>query len=110
MSSLKDFLSGITIEAKVIEFIMKKLDSIESEIIELRKIHTGEVKIDTFLDAKQVCEILKISSPTRIKLVKSGVLKCKRVGRRLLFSKNDVDEAILNYGKWERDKNGNPKI
>lgn len=43
-----------------------------------------------------VCELLKISQTTLTKRIKDGSIPHQRVGRKLLFSRKEVLEAIKN--------------
>lgn len=83
------------------ELILNKLDAIQAELAMLKQ-KQAEPKIEKFLNSKQVCEMLQISSPTRIALAKSGRLIPMRVGRKLLYSERSVNDALKNYSKWER--------
>lgn len=83
------------------ELILNKLESIQAEIATLKQVQT-EAKVEKFLTAKQVCEILQISQPTRSQLAKTGRLIPMRVGRKLLYSERSVQEALKNYSKWDR--------
>lgn len=48
-----------------------------------------------YLDRKEVCEYLKISQATLMKLRKEGLI-CYRVGGNLRFIKSEVDDFVRN--------------
>ena len=43
---------------------------------------------------EQVCEILHISLSTLDTYVKKGAITCSRVGKRVLFTQDDIDKAL----------------
>ena len=43
---------------------------------------------------KETCEILHISLSTLDTYVKRGAITCSRVGKRVLFSQDDIDKAL----------------
>ena len=55
------------------------------------------------LSRKEVAELLRISLPTLNNYKKSGILKCHRIGNRVLFKKGEVMEALklpIKYRRW----------
>lgn len=83
------------------ELVINELAAIKAEISALKTIQETP-KRESFLSAKEVCVLLKISTPTRIALAKSGRLIPMRVGRKLLYSERSVNEALKSYSKWDR--------
>ncbi len=53
-----------------------------------------EEKQDEYLTGKQVDQLLNISSPTRHKYVKDGLLKKHQIGGRVLYKKLEVLKAL----------------
>lgn len=43
---------------------------------------------------KETCEILHISLSTLDTYVKKGAINCSRVGKRVLFTQDDIDKAL----------------
>jgi|GEM_PF-2442839 len=56
------------------------------------------------LNRKQACEKLDISYPTLNKYVKSGRLRSKRLGRRIYFKPEDIEEALTDINLKEGKK------
>lgn len=49
---------------------------------------------DKYLSRLEVCELFHISLVTLNKHTKSGRLKAKRIGSRVLYNKYDIDKAL----------------
>lgn len=47
-----------------------------------------------YLTRREVCDLLKISLPTLHNYVHDGKLKGHRIGRRVLFSEQDIKDAV----------------
>ena len=50
------------------------------------------------LDRRQVAELLKISLPTLKKRTDDGVIRCTRIGRRVLFERSQIDALMQSKG------------
>ena len=62
-----------------------------------------ESDLNSLLSRKEVAEFLKISLPTLLNYQKSGILRCHRIGSRVLFKKSEVMEALqmpIKYRRW----------
>jgi len=62
-------------------------------------IETMTVKNDAPVEMKtytryETCEILHISLSTLDTYVKKGAITCSRVGKRVLFTQDDIDKAL----------------
>ena len=44
--------------------------------------------------AKMKCELLHVTTPTVIELVKRGKIREKRIGGRILYDAAEIDEAV----------------
>ena len=53
---------------------------------------------DGFYDRDEMCELLHIKYPTLWRIENSGILKCKKVGRKNLYPKKDV-ALLIKSGK-----------
>ncbi len=51
---------------------------------------------ETTMTMKQLCSQFHISRPTVYKRIASGVLKPHRIGRKIIFIKKDVIDALRN--------------
>jgi excisionase family DNA binding protein len=63
---------------------------------ELRKF--TEKSSNSLLSTKQVCNYLNISDKTLQKYRKNGVIEYTKIGRKIFYQKNHLDEFI-NFGK-----------
>ena len=59
---------------------------------------------DKFLTRQDACEILRLSLPTLAKYSKLGIIKAKRIGNRILYSPEAVQNACqeLQSAKYKR--------
>jgi excisionase family DNA binding protein len=46
------------------------------------------------LSVKELCQFLKISKPTLFKKMKDGTIPYTRIGRRILFKRNEVINSL----------------
>lgn len=56
---------------------------------------------DTLLSSKELCDLLNVSSVTLWRMQKEGRLQPQRVGRKVVFSKNEV-MALVKEGKLSK--------
>lgn len=56
---------------------------------------------DTLLSSKELCALLNVSSVTLWRMQKEGRLQPQRVGRKVVFSKNEV-MALVKEGKLSK--------
>ena len=47
-----------------------------------------------FLNAKEVCEILRISRPTLDKMRRQGIINARRLGKKLYFIEEEIANAM----------------
>jgi len=85
------------------ELISMIREGFKEELNEYHK-HLGkESDSNKLLSRKEVAELLRISLPTLNNYRNSGILKCHRIGNRVLFKKDEVMEALqlpIKYHKW----------
>ena len=63
-----------------------------------------ENKIPVFYTIAEVCEILKVTKASLYTYThKKGWLKYKKIGKRVLFAKQDVLNALVSFKKYERN-------
>lgn len=57
-----------------------------------------------FYTREEVCRLLKISLPTLDKIARNNELPVKRIGKRYLFSREDVEAALKapTFKKYKR--------
>ncbi len=54
----------------------------------------GQSDNDGFYNRDELCSLLHIAYPTLWRIEKSGILKCQKVGRKNLYSKQEVNMLI----------------
>ena len=84
------FLSGLSVE---------KLSEIIREIVrdELKKVQApvwNTMEDDHYLSRKEVSQTLKISLVTLTNWINRGKIKAYKIGGRVLFRNNDVQESV----------------
>lgn len=62
-----------------------------SEVLDNRAPETPETK---YLTRLEVCDLYRISLPTVHEYIKKGYLKAHRMGRRVLFSEAELQQAL----------------
>jgi len=95
-------LQGLTIDQ-----FFTKLDEIVAKRVEIKlkeAIQEGSQKKTRYISRKEVCEIVKISLPTLHQWTKDGLLTSYKIGNRVLFKSDEVDESLTKR-KFYR---GNP--
>lgn len=57
---------------------------------------------------KELCEILNVSNPTVIEMVKRGEIREKKIGGRILYDAAEIDEAVKEKTifRYKRRKRG----
>jgi len=71
----------------------KVIAIIQESMLEMEKrSDSGKQKLQEteLMTRSEVCELLHISQPTLTKNMKNGTIRYKRVGRRVLFDKNQL--------------------
>jgi hypothetical protein len=69
-----------------------------------------EAKLPRLLKGKQVEEICGIKARTLVGYVRSGVIKCVRVGRQIFYDRQALDAfcasggAAFPEGGWKRER------
>jgi excisionase family DNA binding protein len=53
-----------------------------------------------YYSRKETAELLQVTLPTLHKYVRDGIIMCHRIGNRVLFKAEDIDQAIVqrNFG------------
>jgi len=74
------------------KFIQKSVETAISNSLKLPK----PPQPDEYLTINQISELLSISLPTIWSYRKKGLLPFKRIGKRVLFSRSEVETAIKN--------------
>ena len=90
------------------ELISMIRDAFKEELNEYLKQLGKEGDNNKLLSRIEVAELLRISLSTLNNYKKSGILKCHRIGNRVLYNKGEVMEALelpIKYRRWN-DRRG----
>ena len=84
--------------------------SLEELIFKIKELIT--VKVDNeqlfpkedFLSREETAKLVKISLPTLNQWTKEGILLSYRIGKRILYRKSEVEEAVqlVSYHKYKK--------
>lgn len=89
----------ITIDSKAYKELNEKLDEI---YLELKRINSPKEQLyNEWLSAAEVEKLLGVCQKTRVNYQNSGLLKPKRIKRRVYYRLEEVQELL--------GKNGNPE-
>ena len=67
-------------------------DTIADKVI--AKIKAEESNKPKYYTRKELCEILHVTNPTVIEMVKRGEIREKKIGGRILYDAAEIDEAV----------------
>ena len=67
-------------------------DTIADKVI--AKIKAEESNKLKYYTRKELCEILHVTNPTVIEMVKRGEIREKKIGGRILYDVAEIDEAV----------------
>lgn len=80
-------------QAAIISFFAPVIDEIVDRVSE--RVLTATVKKEPkYYTRKETADLLHITLPTLARLTKDGLITCKRVGTRVLYESNSIDEAV----------------
>ena len=92
-----DFI--FSLKALIISIVEEQLEKRLSEKVEVQE----ENKDLTFYSVEEVCKLLKISRTSLYMYShKKGCIKFQRIGRRILYSRQDVLDALTSIKRYER--------
>ena len=68
--------------------------------------HVEKPEDEGFYDRDEICNLLHIAYPTLWRIEQSGILKSQKVGRKNLYSKQDVNLLIKSgkLAKYNRNR------
>ena len=80
-------------------------DTIADKVI--AKIKAEESNKPKYYTRKELCEILHVTNPTVIEMVKRGEIREKKIGGRILYDAAEIDEAVKENKifRYKRRKN-----
>ena len=93
--------------ASIIDLFSPLVDHIVERVAQRVK-QIEEEKEPRFYSRKEVSDILHVSLPTLHAMCNAGALHPQKIGGRVLFAAQEVDEAIkcgkLHKGTWAKQK------
>lgn len=91
MNTNTQIITTLTAE-ELCKFIQKSVETAISNSLKLPK----PPQQDKYLTINQISELLNISLPTIWSYRKKGLLPFRRIGKRVLFSRAEVEVALKN--------------
>ena len=82
-----------TQQAVIISFFAPLIDVIVDRVTESVLIATAK-KEPKFYTRKETADLLHVTLPTLARLTKDGLIVAKRVGSRILYEADAIDEAV----------------
>ena len=81
-------------------------DAIAEKVV--AKIKAEDSNKPKYYTRKELCEILLVTNPTVIEMVKRGEICEKKIGGRILYDAAEIDEAVKEKTifRYKRRKNG----
>lgn len=81
--------------------LLSRFDKLENALLSIvnNGINTAKTKEIEYLTRDEVAEMLKITLMTVNEWANKGILKRYKIGKRVLFKKNEVEEAIAEIKK-----------
>lgn len=76
----------------------------------IAKIKAAETDKPKYYTRKELCEMLHVTTPTVIELVKRGEIREKRIGGRILYDAVEIDDAVREQKifRYKRRRNASP--
>ena len=88
-------MKHIIIQSTTLEQLKALISASVAEALESLREELKEASVSKKLTRQQVKDEFQISFPTILKLEKLGKLKGYRIGRRVLFDREDVQKALV---------------
>jgi len=82
-----------TQQAVIISFFAPVIDVIVDRVSE-KVLSATTKKEPKYYTRQETADLLRVTLPTLARLTKDGLIICKRVGSRILYESNAIDEAV----------------
>lgn len=85
----------VTTPSDLKRFIFEAMEEHSKELF--KSIHTGNKSPSDgikYYTRKETAREMNITLPTLSKYVKNGLIQCRKIGNRVLFSKQDIENAL----------------
>jgi excisionase family DNA binding protein len=93
---MKIIVEGITLE----EFFQRIEQIVEAQV--QGKLPFQPVADISYLTIAETAKLLRVSKPTINQWIKDGFLQSHKIGNRVLFKRDEVDEAVTRISKHVR--------
>jgi len=87
-------MNSIILQGINTDDLKRLLKEVIEENFNKNKRSKEEVKSQSYLTRFEVAEMLKISLPTLNNWSKSGIIQAYRIGNRVLYKPNEIDQAV----------------
>ena len=84
------YLKGIKLD----EFFERIIEALRQELDKSNKAPITSPPAQKYLSRQEVCELLKISLPTLHSYTKHGLIQSKKIGNRVLYPFESIEEAL----------------
>lgn len=82
-----------TQQAIIMSFFAPVIDVIVDRVSE-KVLSATAKKEPKYYTRQETADLLRVTLPTLARLTKDGLIICKRVGSRILYESNAIDEAV----------------
>lgn len=82
-----------TQQAVIMSFFAPVIDVIVDRVSE-KVLSATTKKEPKYYTRQETADLLRVTLPTLARLTKDGLIICKRVGSRILYEANAIDEAV----------------
>ena len=96
------------IHAPLKELMNNFADAVAERVI--AKMRAVESDKPRYYTRKELCEMLHVTAPTVIELVKRGEIREKRIGGRILYEATEIDKAVQEQKifRYKRRRSSSP--
>ena len=105
-------LNGLDILNEIRAPLKELMDNFADAVAErvIAKMKAEEADKPKYYTRKELCELLHVTTPTVIELVKRGEICEKRIGGRILYDAAEIDKAVQEQKifRYKRRRNASP--
>ena len=105
-------LNGLDILTEIRASLKELMENFAEAVAErvIAKLKAEDSNKPKYYTRKELCEMLHVTTPTVIELVKRGEICEKRIGRRILYDAAEIDKAVQEQKifRYKRRRNSSP--
>ena len=105
-------LNGLDILNEIRAPLKELMDNFAEAVAErvIAKLKAEDSNKPKYYTRKELCEMLHVTTPTVIELVKRGEIREKRIGGRILYDAAEIDKAVQEQKifRYKRRRNSSP--